>query len=69
MAKKVKQTQATDFAAVIRAALGNLRDLPPAPRKDESDYARLVLQAHFAEDRNECLDERAIRAIGRRFRA
>jgi hypothetical protein len=28
------------------------------------EYARLVLQAHFAEDRNEFLTEDGIRAIG-----
>jgi len=28
------------------------------------EYARLLLRAHFAEDRNECLTEDAIRRIG-----
>jgi hypothetical protein len=31
-------------------------------------YARLVLRAHFAEDRNEFLAEDAIRRIGERER-
>jgi hypothetical protein len=32
------------------------------------EYARLLLRAHFAEDRNECLTEDAIRRIGERER-
>lgn len=29
------------------------------------EYAGLLLRAHFAEDRNECLTESAIRSIGK----
>ena len=38
---------------------------PKEPKEAGSrEYARLVLQAHFAEDRNEFLTEDAIRAVG-----
>jgi hypothetical protein len=58
---------------LIRDALGkHLRDLM-APREEEKEaetreYARLVLRAHFAEDRNEFLTENAIRCIGKHQR-
>lgn len=61
--------QNTSFDALIRAAVEkHLRDLTVAPRPKEAEseeYARLALRAHFAEDRNECLTEDAIRVIGR----
>ena len=60
--------QNTSFDAIIRAALEkHLSDLRVArdPKEAESrEYARLVLMAHFAEDRNEFLTESAIRTIG-----
>ncbi len=63
--------QNTSFDALIRAAVEkHLRDLmvarePKEPKEAGSrEYARLVLQAHFAEDRNEFLSEGVIRAIG-----
>ena len=58
--------QNTSFDALIRKALEeHLRDLWVA--RDEADlgeYARLLLRAHFAEDRNELLTEASIRTIG-----
>jgi len=66
--------QNTSFDAIIRAAVEkHLRDLTVArPTADHvnsnplpvENYARLVLRAHFEEDRNEFLTEAAIRAIG-----
>jgi len=60
--------QNTSFDGLIRAALEkHLRDLMVAREPKESElreYARLVLRAHFAEDRNEFLTESAIRTIG-----
>lgn len=59
--------QNISFDALIRAVVEKyLRDLTVARREAElGEYARLLLSAHFAEDRNECLTEGAIRAIGR----
>jgi hypothetical protein len=60
--------QNTSFDALIRAALEkHLSDLKVAREPKEAElreYARLVLSAHFAEDRNEFLTESAIRTIG-----
>jgi hypothetical protein len=60
--------QDTSFDALIRAAVEkHLRDLTVAREPKEAElreYARLVLTAHFAEDRNEFLTEAAIRTIG-----
>jgi len=58
------------FDVLIRDAVEkHLRDLKVA-REEESEaetreYARLVLRAHFAEDRNEFLTENDIRWIGK----
>jgi hypothetical protein len=60
--------QNTSFDALIRAAVEkHLIDLKVAREPKEAElreYARLVLRAHFEEDRNELLTEGAIRAIG-----
>jgi hypothetical protein len=57
--------QNTSFDAVIRAAVEkHLRNLMVARDEELGEYARLVLRAHFAEDRNEFLTESAIRDIG-----
>jgi hypothetical protein len=66
--------QNTSFDGLIRAAVEkHLNDLtvarkpkePKEPKEAGSrEYARLVLRAHFEEDRNEFLTEAAIRAIG-----
>ena len=60
--------QNTSFDAVIRAALekhlGDLRVAREPKEAELREYARLVLRAHFAEDRNEFLSEDGIRAIG-----
>jgi hypothetical protein len=60
--------QNTSFDALIRTALEkHLKDLTVAREPKEAElreYARLVLRAHFAEDRNEFLTEAAIRTIG-----
>src|SRR5260370_8258736 len=59
--------QNTSFDAVIRAALEkHLGDLKVAREPKEAElreYARLVLRAHFAEDRNELLTQSALPAI------
>jgi hypothetical protein len=56
------------FDALIRAAVGKLqraRTVAREPNEAElREYAHLVLRAHFAEDRNEFLDEGATRAVG-----
>ena len=58
----------TSFDALIRAGVEkHLRDLTVAPRPKDAEskeFARLLLQAHFAEDRNEFLTDGAIRSIG-----
>jgi hypothetical protein len=58
--------QNTSFDALIRAAVEkHLRDLKVARGEAETrEYARLVLRAHFEEDRNEFLTDAAIRTIG-----
>lgn len=63
------ELQHASFDAVIRDALEkHLEDLRVEREKDTEaemrEYARLVLNAHFAEDRNEFLTENAIRSIG-----
>jgi hypothetical protein len=53
--------------ALIRAAVGKLQRDRVAREPNEAElreYAHLVLRAHFAEDRNEFLDEGATRAVG-----
>lgn len=75
LAKTQEETelQHASIDVLIRDALGkHLRDLMAA-REEEKDaetreYARLVLRAHFAEDRNEFLTENAIRCIGKHQR-
>lgn len=60
--------QNTSFDAVVRVAVEKyLKALAIAREQEEAKtraYAHLLLRAHFAEDRNECLSEAAIRAIG-----
>jgi len=50
----------------------HLKDLKVAREEEKEaetrEYARLVLRAHFAEDRNEFLTESAIRWIGKHQR-
>lgn len=62
--------QHASIDVLIRDALEkHLEDLRLAREKDTEaetrEYARLVLSAHFAEDRNEFLTETAIRCIGK----
>jgi hypothetical protein len=63
------ELQHTGMDVLIRDALEkHLEDLKLARETKEAEnteYARLVLRAHFAEDRNEFLAEDAIRRIGR----
>jgi hypothetical protein len=60
--------QNISFDALVRTAVEKyLRALTIAREQEEAktaEYARLVLRAHFAEDRNEFLSEGAIRIIG-----
>lgn len=64
------ELQRASIDVLIRDALGkHLRDLMAA-REEEKEaetrgYARLLLRAHFAEDRNEFLTENSIRCIGK----
>jgi hypothetical protein len=64
------ELQHTSIDVLIRDALEkHLKDLK-VTREEEKDaetreYARLVLRAHFAEDRNEFLTENDIRWIGK----
>ena len=64
------ELQHASIDVLIRDALEkHLKDLRVArwEKKEEAEtreYARLVLRAHFAEDRNEFLSENAIRRIG-----
>jgi 2-hydroxychromene-2-carboxylate isomerase len=55
---------------LIRDALEkHLKDLKVARQEQEAEmreYARLVLRALFAEDRNECLTENTIRLVGKK---
>ena len=64
------ELQHASIDVLIRDALEkHLRDLKVARQEAETrQYARLVLRAHFAEDRNEFLAEDAIRRIGERER-
>ena len=67
------ELQRTSIDVLIRDALEkHLKDLKVASEEEkESDtreYARLVLRAHFLEDRNEFLTEDAIRWIGKQER-
>jgi hypothetical protein len=70
---KTRQEAELQHASVdvlIRDALEkHLNDLKVARAEEKEaemgEYARLVLRAHFAEDRNEFLTEDAIRWIGR----
>jgi len=62
--------QHTSIDALIRDAREkHLKDLKVAREEEKEEetreYARLVLRAHFAEDRNEFLTENAIRWIGK----
>jgi hypothetical protein len=64
------ELQHASIDVLIRDALGkHLKDLKVAREEEEEaetrEYARLVLRAHFAEDRNEFLTENAIRWIGK----
>jgi hypothetical protein len=67
------ELQHTSVDLLIRDALEkHLKDIEVARKEKEeveeaetSDYAHLVLSAHFAEDRNEFLAEDAILRIGR----
>ena len=57
----------TSFDAFVRVAVERyLKALKTAreQREAESEYARSLLRAHFAEDRNEFLTADAIDAIG-----
>ena len=67
--------QHASIDVLIRDALEkHLEDLRVAREKDTDadadtrEYARLVLSAHFAEDRNEFLTENVIRRIGKQQR-
>jgi len=64
------ELQHTSIDVLIRDALEkHLKDLKVARQEEKEaetrEYARLVLRAHFAEDRNEFLAEDAIRRIGK----
>lgn len=65
------ELQHPSIDVIIRDALQkHLKDLKVARQEEKEaetrEYARLVLRAHFAEDRNEFLTEDAIRRIGKR---
>ena len=67
------ELQHTSIDVLIRDALQkHLKDLKVARQEEKEEetreYARLVLRAHFAEDRNEFLTENAIRCIGKQQR-
>ena len=67
------ELQHASIDVLIRDALEkHLEDLRVAREKDTEaetrEYARLVLNAHFAEDRNEFLTENVIRWIGKHQR-
>lgn len=67
------ELQHSSIDVIIRDALQkHLKDLKVARQEEKEaetrEYARLVLRAHFAEDRNEFLTEDAIRRIGKRER-
>ena len=64
------ELQHASIDVLIRDALEkHLKDLKMAREEEKEsetrEYARLVLRAHFAEDRNEFLTENAIRWIGK----
>jgi ribosomal protein S20 len=62
--------QNISFDTLVRTAVEKyLRALTLTREQEEAkerEYTRLVLRAHFAEDRNEFLNEGAIRAIGQK---
>jgi hypothetical protein len=69
------ELQHASIDVLIRDALGkHLKDLKVTRQEERQgekeaemrEYGRLLLRAHFAEDRNECLTEDAIRRIGER---
>lgn len=66
--QKEAKLQNTSFDALVRVAMEKyLRASAIAREQEEAktrEYAHLLLRAHFAEDRNECLNEASIRAIG-----
>jgi hypothetical protein len=67
------ELQHASIDVLIRDALEkHLKDLRVAREEEKEaetrEYARLVLRAHFAEDRNEFLTENAIRCIGKHQR-
>jgi len=67
-AQQEAKLQNTSLDDLIRTAVEKyLKALTVAREHQEAElgeYARLVLRAHFAEDRNEFLNEGAIRAVG-----
>lgn len=71
--QKEAELQHASIDVLIGDAVGkHLKDLK-VTREEEKDagtreYARLVLRAHFAEDRNEFLTENDIRLIGKHQR-
>jgi hypothetical protein len=69
-AQEEAELQHASIDVLLRDALEkHLKDLKVARQEAETrEYARLVLRAHFAEDRNEFLAEDAIRRIGERER-
>ena len=62
--------QHVSIGALVRDAVEkHLGDLKKAREEAElKEYATLLLSAHFAEDRNECLTKEAIRCIGKNQR-
>jgi hypothetical protein len=67
------ELQHTSIDVLIRDAVEkHLKDLRVAREEEKEaetrEYARLVLRAHFAEDRNEFLTENDIRWIGKHQR-
>lgn len=69
-AQKESDLQRVGIDALIRDAVEkHLNDLKRAREElkeaEMREYAGLLLRAHFAEDRNECLTESAIRLIGK----
>jgi hypothetical protein len=70
-AQEEAKLQNTGIDVLIRDALEkHLKGLKAAHQKEKAEaetieYARLILRAHFAEDRNEFLAEDAIRRVGK----
>jgi hypothetical protein len=67
------ELQHASIDVLIRDAMDkHLKDLKVAREEEKEaetrEYARLVLRAHFAEDRNEFLTENDIRLIGKHQR-